>query len=490
MLNSKNTKGNKTKDEGIIPFYTKEAFPSTNKETDDEDSASKKGKMVSLKLKIDDTKPDSKQNTYNRYIKTITNFHAENKEDPMELLSILREEVLPHLTFANDYDKINTLFQYMNTACLGQASRQWKQCKINARRDIIKPYIYPNCEEDKPYFMEDEYQEDIIIGSKFTDWLDERKAAVDGELADMDADTGDDLWQRLVEQYHFRVMDHLNKLIFGEDSHKALDDQIEYLKNKIIKPFGVGVRESFERIDTLLSYLKLFPPTTKKDEFPTLEAHKEHMNFKIAARIKRDIFLHLLPEEQFQLKYTTDCEKHYTLMSKEEFVNAAIRFEKADKVMREQKEKLKKSNEKRSSDSTSSLSRSDKSKNQSSKKRARSETKQKNAKGEALFCAFCHENGAPKWVYTNHVEEDCRKRKAEEEKKLSGGSRSRHSYQQNAKKEMRAMKKKYIKLKKATKELRMIQSLKNQKKKSKKSDYSSDDESVLSEDSDLFGDSD
>ena len=106
-----------------------------------------------------------------------------------------------------------------------------------------------------------------------------------------------------------------------------------------------------------------------------------------------------------------------------------------------------------------------------------------------MFCAFCHENGAPKWVYTNHDEEHCRKSKAEDEKHLSGGSRSKHSYQQNAKREMKAMKKKYIKLKKATKELRMIQSLKNQKKKSKKSDYSSD-ESVMSEDSDLFGDSD
>ena len=52
------------------------------------------------------------------------------------------------------------------------------------------------------------------------------------------------------------------------------------------------------------------------------------------------------------------------------------------------------------------------------------------------------------------------------------------------------MKKKYLKLKQATKELRMIQSLKNPKKKSKKvSDYSSDDESMISEDSELFGDS-
>ena len=127
MLNSKKTKGNKTQGEGIIPFYTKEAFPGTVKDPDDDDVA--KGKMVSLKLKIDDTKPDTKQNTYSRYIKTINNFHMENKEDPIELLSLLREEVLPHLHFSNDYDRINTLFQYMNMACLGQAARQWRQCK-------------------------------------------------------------------------------------------------------------------------------------------------------------------------------------------------------------------------------------------------------------------------------------------------------------------------------------------------------------------------
>jgi len=105
MLNSKNTKGNKTQDEGIIPFYTKEAFPGTVKEAEDDDVA--KGKMVSLKLKIDESKPDTKQNTYSRYIKTINNFHMENKEEPMELLSFLREEVLPNLHFKNDYDKIN-----------------------------------------------------------------------------------------------------------------------------------------------------------------------------------------------------------------------------------------------------------------------------------------------------------------------------------------------------------------------------------------------
>ena len=69
MLNTINTKGNKTQDAGVIPFYTKEAFPGTVKE---EDGDVAKGKMVSLKLKIDESKPDTKQNTYSRYIKSIT----------------------------------------------------------------------------------------------------------------------------------------------------------------------------------------------------------------------------------------------------------------------------------------------------------------------------------------------------------------------------------------------------------------------------------
>ena len=106
----------------------------------------------------------------------------------------------------------------------------------------------------------------------------------------------------------------MNKLIFGEDVHKVLNLQIEYLKNKIIKPFGVGVKASFERIETLLSYLKLFPPATKNNEFQTLEAHKEHGNFTIAERTQREIYPNLLPEEAYQLKFTTDCEKDYTTL--------------------------------------------------------------------------------------------------------------------------------------------------------------------------------
>ena len=197
---------------------------------------------------------------------------------------------------------------------------------MNAKKNILKPYT--TCNEGKSYFVEVENCDDIIVGNKFKTWLEERKAAVADELTYMKATSGEELWTWLVESYHYCVIDHMNKFIFGEDVHKVLDQQIEYLKNKIIKPFGVGVKASFEGIETLLSYLKLFPPATKKDEFPTaLKAHKEHENFVIAGRTQQQIYLNVLPKEAYQIKFTTDCEKDYVLMTDDEFLNAAICFE-------------------------------------------------------------------------------------------------------------------------------------------------------------------
>ena len=73
----------------------------------------------------------------------------------------------------------------------------------------MKPYI--DCGDAKLYFVEDERREDIIIGSKFKDWLDERKAANADELTYMEATSGQELWKWLVETYHFCVIDHMNK---------------------------------------------------------------------------------------------------------------------------------------------------------------------------------------------------------------------------------------------------------------------------------------
>ena len=471
---TKNTKGNKTQDEGVIPFYTKEAFPSQEKKNKDEDDDSVKvveETLVSLKLKIDESKEETKMNTYSRKVKSISNFTTDSTERAMELLLVLREEILPQLNISNDFEKTETFHRYMSVVCVGAAARQWKKIKMNARRDILKPYT--KCEEEADYLVETERIEDIIMGNKFHDWLEERKGATSDELGYMEATSGEELCKWLKEAYHYRVVDYLNKDIFGEDMHKVLDQQVEYIRNKIIKPFGVTVKESFQRIETLLSYLKLFPPATKKDEFPTLEAHKEHENFQIVERKQRQIYLNVLPEEAYQLKFTTDCEKDYTTMSDEEFLNAAMRFEKSDKLMRERKQALKKSKEKRKSDSTSRLNRKEESQNGSGKRR-KIATK-KNNKGVALYCAFCKNDGAPKYVYTNHDEDDCYK-KNKSEKQLSGGSNGKSSYQKGAKKELRAINKKIKKLKAATKELRLAQG-KGSKKYAKKVTFQSDESS-------------
>ena len=478
---TKYTKGNKTQDKGVIPFYTKEAFPSTDKKTktkdDDDDSVKiQEEKLVSLKLKIDETQDETKMNTYSRKVKSISNFTTDSVEQAMELLLVLKEEILPQLNISSDFEKTETFHRYMNVVCVGAAARQWKKIKMNARRDVLEPYT--SCVLDADYFVEKERVPDIVMGSKFHDWLEERKNATSDELGYMEATSGEELCKYNQDFYHYRVIDYLNKSIFGEDMHKALDQQIEYITNKIIKPYGVSVESTFERIETLISYLSLFPPATKKDEFPSIESHKEHEDFRIADRKLRQIYLNVLPEESYQEKFTIDCEKDYTLMSDEEFLSAAMRFEKSDKLMREKKAALKKKKEKRKSDSTSGLNRKDESSNGSGKKRKTNY--KKNSKGVALYCAFCKENGAPKFVYTNHNQDECWKKK-NGEKQLSGGMKGKSSYQKDKKKELRAMKKKYKKLKNATKEFR----LKNSKKYKRSVTFESDEsnESSVSDDS-------
>ena len=188
--------------------------------------------------------------------------------------------------------------------------------------------------------------------------------------------------------------------------------------------------------------------------------------------------------------YSPQCPNRLrdTLMTDDEFLNAAIRFEKSDKVMREKKLQLHKSKDKRKSDSTSSLSRNDQSRNQSGAKKRHTDSKEKNGTGVALYCALCKEAGAPQWVYQNHNTNNCRK-KEKHKRKLSGGSSSKSSFQQNMKKELRrTMKKKYQKLKHSTRELCV--SRKNTKGNTKKnkrvSTYSSSEESdVISEESDI-----
>ena len=78
--------------------------------------------------------------------------------------------------------------------------------------------------------------------------------------------------------------------------------------------------------------------------------------------------MNVLPEEAYQLNFTTDCEMDYTLMTDEHFISAAICFEKSDKLMREKKLQIQKAKYKQKSDSSASFLRTDQSRNDGAKK--------------------------------------------------------------------------------------------------------------------------
>ena len=68
MSRSSFKKSNKGSREGIIPFYTKDAFPSLNKKknedlSDEEGSKRIKAKTIKIQLKLDSSK-DCKNNTF------------------------------------------------------------------------------------------------------------------------------------------------------------------------------------------------------------------------------------------------------------------------------------------------------------------------------------------------------------------------------------------------------------------------------------------
>ena len=47
------------------------------------------------------------------------------------------------------------------------------------------------------------------------------------EIGYMEATSGDELCKYLKERYHYRLVNYMNKDIFGEDMHKVLDQQVE-----------------------------------------------------------------------------------------------------------------------------------------------------------------------------------------------------------------------------------------------------------------------
>ena len=143
MLTRTTSKGNKTQDKGIIPFYTTEVFSDTKSIAEDNNDT-KKPTKVTIHLKLDESQPPNRDNCFEQTVKQIENFHlkGENIENIMEIIiAFIKEEILTHITSTSDYQKIMKFQQYIKIVLSPMANHQWKEMQINAKLDITKPCV-------------------------------------------------------------------------------------------------------------------------------------------------------------------------------------------------------------------------------------------------------------------------------------------------------------------------------------------------------------
>ena len=206
MLTRTTSKGNKTQDKGIIPFYTKEAFPDT---VEKDDEAKAETKKVTIRLKLDDSKVSSRENCFEKEIRLIENFHlkGENVEYVLEIIELIQNEVMAQAVISDDFDKIKKFHNYMNVALGTNASRQWYEFQLKAKYDITKEYTTVPATE---LFHLDKAEQTSMVTTKeaFQVWIDAKTNAGQRELTMNNVTTGAELKTKLLEAYHFRVIEH------------------------------------------------------------------------------------------------------------------------------------------------------------------------------------------------------------------------------------------------------------------------------------------
>ena len=63
---------------------------------------------------------------------------------------------------------------------------------MDVKSDILKPYT--ECEKNKPYYVDAEKLNDVIVGNNFKFWIKERKGANSDEWGYTEATSGEELW--------------------------------------------------------------------------------------------------------------------------------------------------------------------------------------------------------------------------------------------------------------------------------------------------------
>lgn len=487
-------KGNKLANNvGVIPFYTKEAFPKLEKDSSDEDEGEvKKADTTSIPVKIDRAGSENKTNLTKFDVPKIRHFDN-NVENVLKGFNLIDTKVMNHLVGITAEEKIKKRMNYIEMICFDNAQQEFEDAMKYAKKETLAYYSAETIAgwnvggiDCSMFELTDEEQTELANDStSFMKWIDKPVTQIHAhEVNYMGYVTAAKTRIMKWKIYDCNFRNHLNVIIFGKKYHQAREDQKEYMQYGMTKPFGSQVAQCFRRVDMLANLINYFPPTCNRDEMPEIEAWELAMyGNEVTDMMNRKMKFNLLPTK-FQNTLDEDTDEDWRTMIYPKFVALVQQCESKDEreraEMQANREKLKASAKKRSKDDGGeSLDRSSRSKNHSTKRFKKNH--HKSNKGEALYCALCKTAGAPKWLYTNHDTDGCRKSE-EYKRKLSGGAGSQSNVKRDYKKELRSTEKLLKKLKKDSRELKAM--YKKQKKRSD-DDMSIDEASSVDTDTSL-----
>ena len=134
-------KGNKLPNNvGIIPFYTKEAFPKLEKDSsDDEDGEVKKADTTSIPVKIDRAGNESKTNLTKFDVPKIRHFDN-NVEIALRGFNLIDTKVMNHLVGLTNEEIINRRMNYIEMICFDNAQQEYEEAMKYAKRETLAYY--------------------------------------------------------------------------------------------------------------------------------------------------------------------------------------------------------------------------------------------------------------------------------------------------------------------------------------------------------------
>lgn len=415
-----------------IAFYTDRFFNKGEREDENE-------KKVKIPTLINVNEEDTRSNTTNIYVNEIEYFDH-NIEDTLNTMEVIHKRVLKPKKL-DENEEVKQFMQLLRLCCASTASTTLENVAKEARRMLYDDKFSTN--EIIAVFEEEIIEDETHLYTTLEagNWADpESERTIEEQRA------------FLYKEYKRHVLNGLYQIMFGAEAYRAFLRQKDYLKNKIVKPYGITVESAFRRVDVLVNLMKYFPPPGsrgKQADIHQWNSMEDAINNHLNEDEVRTIKFNLLPD-RYRTKIDS-LEQDWMDMTFSKFLLESQKCEALEQVRNAKKTDKDKEKNKRKREQ-------DKLKDQANKRNKNGHTKDKemNRPGnDRKYCALCKLAGAPQMVYNSHNMEDCNKKR--DYKKLLGGSRGKardKEKERREREEYRALEKRTRALEKGYKKLK------------------------------------